>query len=145
MKRPIALLVAGAAAALLAWPALAEDGSQSWLTAVRGSGKGRVIVAPTAQEHGEFYAQGQVEVEGTSSDTVMTVTRALFSDGSCSTVTKPWAPVSPGSFTTDESGAGQMHFVRDTPNVSGTTFFTMFRVGGGGTLLQSDCIAVYVK
>lgn len=75
----------------------------------------------------------------------MTVMRALFSDGTCGTVTKPFAPVPPGSLTTDASGSGSMHFVRDTPNLSGTTFYTEFQVSGGSTLLQSDCIAVYVK
>ena len=30
-------------------------------------------------------------------------------------------------------------------NVSGSTFYVVFRVSGGGTVLESDCIAVLVK
>jgi len=29
--------------------------------------------------------------------------------------------------------------------VSGITFYVVFRVSGGGTVLESDCIAVLVK
>jgi hypothetical protein len=145
MKTLIALTVSAVIALVLAVPSSAEDGTQSWLNPVTGSGKGRVLIAPTAQEHGEFYAQGEVEVEGVPANTTMAVTRALFSDGSCSTMTKPWAPVAPGLFTTGASGSGNMHFVRDTPNPSGSTFYVEIRVSGGGTLLLSDCIAVFVK
>ena len=143
MRNGIALAIAGAL--LTVTPALAEEGTQSWLTPVTGSGSGRVIVSPTAQEADGFYAQGEVEIEAAPASTTMAVTRALYSDGSCSTMSKPWTPVSPGSLTTDADGAGSMHFVRDTPNPIGSTFYTIFRVAGGGTLLQSDCIAVYVK
>jgi len=84
-------------------------------------------------------------VEGAPANTTMTVTRALFTDDTCTTIAKLWAPVAPGSFTTSAYASGDMHFVRDTPNLSGTTFYVEFRVTGGGTLLQSDCIAVCVK
>ncbi len=140
-----ALAAAVAAVLVLALPAVAEQGSQGTLTALAGAGSGRVLIAPTAQEHGEFYAQGEVEIEGAPPATAMAVTRALFTDATCGTVSKPWALVPPGSLTTDASGSGSMHFIRDTPNLSGTTFYTEFRVAGGSTLLQSDCIAVYVK
>lgn len=140
-----ALAAAVAALLVLAPPAMAEQGSQGTLAALAGGGSGRVLIAPTAQEHGEFYAQGEIEIEGATPVTAMVVTRALFSDGTCGTITKAWAPVPPGNLTTDAGGSGSMHFVRDTPNLSGTTFYTEFRVAGGSTLLQSDCIAVYVK
>lgn len=140
-----AIVAAVAALLVLALPAVAEQGSQGTLTALAGGGSGRVLIAPTAQEHGEFYAQGEVEIEGATPAVAMAVTRALFSDATCGTITKGWAPVPPGSLTTDASGSGSMHFVRDTPLLSGTTFYTEFRVSGGSTLLQSDCIAVYVK
>jgi hypothetical protein len=145
MARFLGLMVGAAAALALAIPAAAEQGTQGWLLPLSGQGTGRVIISPTAQEHGEFYAQGEVEVEGVPADTTMTVMRALFADGSCSTITKSWAPVAPGSFTTSAGGAGHMHFVRDTANLSGTTFYVEFQVSGGGTVLQTDCIAVYVK
>ena len=139
-------LVAGALIALaLAASALAEKGTQSWLKAVTGTGTGRVLISPTSQEHGEFYAQGEVEVEGVPPETTMTVMRAIFTDATCNTIVLPWAPVAPGSFTTSSGGSGNMHFVRDTPNPSGSTFYVELRVAGGGTLLQSDCIAVFVK
>lgn len=145
MRQLLGVLAATVALALAASPALAESGTQSWLVAVAGAGKGRVLVAPTAQESDGFYAQVQIEIEGAPANTVMSVTRALFSDGTCSIVTKPWAPVPPGSFVTNGAGAGVMHTVRDTSNPIGSTFHTMFRVSGGGTVLQSDCIAVFVK
>src|SRR5438874_8308025 len=94
-------LVAGALIALaLAASALAEKGTQSWLKAVTGTGTGRVLISPTSQEHGEFYAQGEVEVEGVPPETTMTVMRAIFTDATCNTIVLPWAPVAPGSFTT---------------------------------------------
>jgi hypothetical protein len=144
MRRVIALTLGVATALILAMPASAEEGTQSWLTPISGEGMGRVIVSPTAQDV-DFYAQGQVEIEGAPANTTMSVTRALFSDPTCSTMTRPWAPVAPGSFTTNAAGAGHMHFVRDTANPSGSTFYTMLQVSGGGTVLQSGCIAVYVK
>lgn len=145
MTKILGLMVGAAAVFALAVPAAAEQGTQGWLLPLSGQGTGRVIISPTAQEHGEFYAQGEVEVEGVPADTTMLVTRAIFSDGSCSTITRSWAPVAPGSFTTSGGGAGHMHFVRDTPNLSGTTFYVELQVSGGGTVLQSDCIAVYIK
>ena len=144
MRRTLALTLGAAMALILAIPVSAEQGTQSWLTPVAGAGKGRVLISPTAQDV-DFYAQGQVEIEGAPANTTMSVSRAVFSDPTCSTMTRPWAPVAPGSFTTNAAGAGHMHFVRDTTNPSGSTFYTMLRVSGGGTLLQTSCIAVYVK
>jgi hypothetical protein len=136
------LAIVAIAALISVVPAQASEGTQSWLHAVAGQGQGRVLVAPTAQEHGEFYAQGEVEVEGAPADTEMIVTRALFTPG-CASMTAPFAPVT--TLQTSPGGAGAGHFVRDTPLVSGSTFYVVFRVSGGGTVLESDCITVPVK
>jgi hypothetical protein len=136
------LAIAAIAALVSVTPAFAAEGTQSWLSATAGQGQGRVLVAATPQEHGEFYAQGEVEVHGAPADTTMVVTRALFTPG-CAGMTALWAPVT--TLQTSPGGAGAAHFVRDTPLVSGTTFYVIFRVSGGGTVLESDCIAVLVK
>ena len=145
MARLLALVIGTTAALAFVTSASAEQGSQAWLQPVTGEGTGRVILSPTAQEHGELYVQGQVEVEGVSPNATMSVMRALFSDGTCTTITKPWASVAPGSFTTSAGGAGTMHFIRDTSNLSGTTLYTEFRVSGGGDLLQTNCFSVFIK
>jgi hypothetical protein len=49
------------------------------------------------------------------------------------------------AFQTSDGGAGAGHFVRDTPLLPGTTFYFIFRVSGGGPVLESDCVAVVVK
>lgn len=123
-------------------PVQGEEGTQSWLHAVSGQGKGRILIAPTAQEHSEFYAQVEVEIEGAPADTRMGVTRALFTPG-CVSVVQPWTTVA--TLQTSEAGGGSVHFVRDTPQPSGTTFYVIVRVSGGGAVLESDCIAVLVK
>ena len=138
----IGLAIAAIAALISVTPAYAAEGTQSWLHATAGQGQGRVLVASTAQEHGEFYAQGEVEVEGAPADTRMIVTRALYTPG-CASITVPWGPVT--TLQTSDGGAGAAHFVRDTPQLSGTTFYVIFRVTGGGTVLESDCITVLVK
>lgn len=136
------LAIAAIGVLALAVPVQAEEGTQSWLHAIAGQGKGRILIAPTAQEHGEFYAQVTVEVEGAPANTEMTVTRALFTPG-CVSVVQPWKTVA--TLQTGEGGAGAVHFVRDTPQPSGTTFYVITRVSGGGTVLESDCIAVLIK
>jgi hypothetical protein len=140
----IGLAIAAIAAVISVTPAYAAEGTQSWLhaTAGQGQGQGRILVASTAQEHGEFYAQGEVEVEGAPADTQMIVTRALYTPG-CASITVSWGPVT--TLQTSDGGAGAAHFVRDTPLLSGTTFYVIFRVSGGGTVLESDCITVLVK
>lgn len=143
MRYGLVVAIVGALLALAVMPVLGEEGTQSSLTAVAGTGKGRANISPTAKESDGLYAQVEIEIEGGPSDTTMSVTRALFTDGTCSIVTKPWAQV--GSFVTNGAGAGDVHFVRDTPNPVGSTFYTMFRIIGGGTVLQSDCITVFVK
>ena len=143
MRSLLLLLAAAIALASAASPALAEEGTQSGLTAVAGAGKGRVLISPTARESDGLYAQVEVEIEGAPANTAMSVTRALFTDGTCSIVAKPWAQVS--SFVTGADGAGDVHFVRDTSNPVGSTFYTMFRIIGAGTVLQSVCITVFVK
>jgi hypothetical protein len=140
MKYGIVVAVVGALISVM--PAQAAEGTQSWLHAIAGEGQGRVLVAATAQEHGEFYAQGEVEIQGGPANTEMIVTRALYTPG-CGSQTAPWAPVT--TLETSNGGAGAGHFVRDTPLLSGTTFYVIFRVSGGGTVLESDCIAVLVK
>ena len=136
------LAIAAIAALISVTPAYAAEGTQSWLSATAGQGQGRVLVAATPREHGEFYAQGEVEIEGAPADTQMIVTRALYTPG-CASITAPWAPVT--TLQTSGGGAGAAHFVRDTPLVSGSTFYVVFRVSGGGTVLESDCITVLVK
>lgn len=138
----IGLAIAAIAAVISVMPAYAAEGTQSWLHATAGQGQGRVLVASTAQEQGEFYAQGEVEVEGAPADTQMIVTRALYTPG-CASITVPWGPVT--TLQTSDGGAGAAHFVRDTPLLSGTKFYVIFRVTGGGTVLESDCITVFVK
>jgi hypothetical protein len=133
---------AAIAALMSVTPVQAAEGTQSWLHASAGEGQGRVLVASTPQEHGEFYAQGEVEVEGAPADTQMIVTRALYTPG-CGRITVPWGPVT--TLQTSAGGAGAAHFVRDTPLLSGTTFYVIFRVTGGGTVLESDCMTVLVK
>ena len=135
-------LVVVIGALISAMPAQAAQGTQSWLHATAGEGQGRVIVASTAQEHGEFYAQGEVEVHGAPANTDMAVARALYTPG-CASITNTWATLA--TLQTGDGGAGAVHFVRDTPLLSGTTFYVIFRVSGGGTVLESDCIAVLVK
>jgi hypothetical protein len=143
MRYGLIVAIVGALLALAVMPVHGEEGTQSSLTAVAGAGKGRAIVSPTAKESDGLYAQVEIEIEGAPSNTTMSVTRALFTDGTCSIVTKPWAQV--GSFITGADGAGDVHFVRDTTNPVGSTFYTMFRIIGGGAVLQSDCITVFVK
>ena len=138
----IGLVIAVIGALMSVMPAQAAEGTQSWLHATAGEGKGRVIIASTPQEHGEFYAQGQVEIEGASANTEMTVMRALYTPG-CASLTNSWAPLT--TLHTSNGGAGAAHFVRDTGLLSGTTFYVIIRVSGGGTVLDSDCIAVFVK
>jgi hypothetical protein len=138
----IGFVIAVVVASLSVTPALADQGTHSWLHAAAGQGQGRVLVATTAQEHGEFYAQGEVVVELAPANTEMTVARALYTPG-CGSITAPWATIT--TLQTSDGGAGAAHFVRDTPLLSGTTFYVVFRVSGGGTVLESDCIAVLVK
>jgi hypothetical protein len=138
----IGLAIAAIAAVISVTPAYAAEGTQSWLHATAGQGQGRVLVASTAQEHGEFYAQGEVEVEGAPADRQMIVTRALYTPG-CARITVQWGPVT--TLQTSPGGAGAAHFVRDTPLLSGSTFYVIFQVTGGGTVLESDCITVLVK
>jgi len=136
------LAIVAIAALVSVVPAQASEGTQGGLHAVAGQGQGRVLVAPTAQEHGEFYAQGEVEVEGAPADTQMMVTRALYTPG-CASIKVAFAPVT--TLQTSPGGAGAVHFVRDTAQVSDSTFYVIFRVSGGGTVLESDCITVLVK
>ena len=105
----IGLAIAAIAAVTSVMPAYAAEGTQSWLNATAGQGQGRVLVASTAQEHGEFYAQGEVEVEGAPADTQMIVTRALYTPG-CASITVQWGPVT--TLQTSPGGAGAAHFVR---------------------------------
>jgi len=140
MKYGLVIAVVGALISVM--PAQAAEGTHSWLHATAGEGQGRVLVAATPQEHGEFYAQGEVEIEGGPANTEMIVTRALYTPG-CVSLTVPWGSVT--TLQTSDGGAGASHFVRDTPLLSGTTFYVIFRVSGGGTVLESDCIAVLVK
>jgi hypothetical protein len=138
----IGFVIAVVGALMLVTPAQAAEGTHSWLHATAGQGQGRVLVAATAQEHGEFYAQGEVEVEGAPANTEMAVARALYTPG-CGSITAQWATLT--TLHTSNGGAGAAHFVRDAPLLSGTTFYVIFRVSGGGTVLESDCIAVLVK
>ena len=138
----IVIAIMAVAALMSVVPAQASEGTHSWLHATAGEGTGRVVIAPTAQENGEFYAQVELEVEGAPANTDMAVSRALYTPG-CASITAQWAAL--GTLQTSNGGAGAVHLVRDTPNKSGSAFYVVFRVSGGGTVLESDCIAVLVK
>lgn len=123
--------------------ARAEAGTQSELTAITGTGAGRVVVSPTAAGRGTFVAQVTVNIHNAAPNTMFTVTRAidLIPDGYCTS--SAFAPMA--TLTTSEGGAGAVHFVRESGLVSGTQFDLQLRVIGDGTILESECMTVTVK
>ena len=137
----ISLLVAANAA-------LAEPGAQSELTAIAGEGSGRVIVSPTAEDHGTFAAEITINIQGAAPNTTFLVRRApdLNPNGIC---TGSFIPFAGKTLTTSEGGAGAAHFFfeRGAPFVSGTRFNVVFQVysDDGTTVLQSDCMTITVK
>ena len=58
----IVIAIMAVAALMSVVPAQASEGTHSWLHATAGEGTGRVLIAPTAQESGEFYAQVELDL-----------------------------------------------------------------------------------
>ncbi len=128
--------------------ALAEQDSQSELTAIAGEGSGMVIVSSTAENHGTFAAEITINIHNAAPDTVFFVRRApdLNPNGIC---TGSFIPFAGETLTTSAEGSGALHFYfeRGAPFVSGTRFNVVFQVytADGTTVLQSDCMTVTVK
>src|SRR5262245_8091307 len=128
--------------------ALAEPDAQSELTAIAGEGSGRVVVSPTAEDHGSFAAEITINIHGAAPNTTFLVRRApdLNPNGIC---TGSFIPFAGETLITSEGGAGAMHFFfeRGAPFVSGTRFNVLFQVytADGATVLQSDCMTITVK
>jgi hypothetical protein len=153
-KRAVAGLV-GSVVGMMAFvlfpvAAVAEPtGAQATLTAVSGTGSGRVLIAPYAKLHGRFAAAVTINVHGASPDTTYTVTRYpdLNPDGIC---TRDLGPRPTGVLDTSAGGAGAAHFDLQlppgTPFVSGRRFDVVWElVGSDGSELVSECVTVTVK
>lgn len=144
--RRIALfaMAAAFAVAMNSGAAQADPGLHSTLTAVTGQGTGHVLVAPTAEDHGTFAVEVEVNIHDAAPNTTFAVARAvdLKPDGVC-TMASGWLPL--GDLTTSAGGAGAAHFEvhRGAPFVSGVRFDLVFRaVGSDGTELRNDCLTV---
>jgi hypothetical protein len=150
----IAVVVALAGVAGPEWPASAEPGLTSVLTAVRGQGIGHLSLSPTAR-HPDFWAQGEVAIRGGLASTSYIFQRAIDhtpGDGVCDIAPAPpdgWITLV--TLTTSPAGAGAAHFVRHAPIVlsggAGTRFDVVGRLmtSDGTQLLQSRCLTVLVK
>jgi hypothetical protein len=153
-KRAVAGLVGSIVGmiALVLFPAAAAadpTGAQATLTAVSGTGSGRVLIAPYAKLHGRFAAAVTINVHGASPDMTYAVTRYpdLNPDGIC---TRNLGPRPTGTLDTSAGGAGAAHFDLQlqppTPFVSGTRFDVVWElVGSDGSKLVSECVTVTVK
>ena len=146
IKHALGFLAAASMLLLPASSAFAGGAAQSELVATTGQGAGRVIVAPTAQDHGTFAAEITVNIHDAAPNTTFSVWRTpdLVPDGIC---TGPLLPFGE-SFTTSAGGAGatHFHFERGAPFVSGVQFDVAFRaIGSDGSVLQGDCMTVTVK
>ena len=115
------------------------------LTAISGSGSGRVQGATTGEDQGTLVVQGTANVHRTTPNTTFTVQRSLDTvpDGVCDT---SGGFVELTTFTTSSGGAGAGHFERHAPLPSGQAFDVLFQaVGTDGTVLESPCFTVTVK
>ena len=115
------------------------------LTAISGSGSGRIQGATTGEDQGTLVVQGTANVHRTTPNTTFTIQRALDAvpDGVCDTSE---GFVALGTFTTSAGGAGAAHFERHAPLPSGQAFDVLFQVvGTDGTVLESPCFTVTVK
>jgi hypothetical protein len=140
--------------AAFAFPAAAaavpKGGAEPALTAVSGTGSGRVLIAPTAEDHGTFAANITINVYGALPNANYDVTRAvdLKPDGMC---TRDSGWLGTGTLQTSADGAGAGHFEvhRGAPFVSGTRFDVEFRLLATGSQppseLRSECATVTVK
>jgi hypothetical protein len=148
------VLIGFASVATPEWPASAEPGLTSVLTAVRGQGIGHLSLSPTAR-HPDFWAQGEVSIHGGLPSTSYIFQRAIDhtpGDGVCDIAPAPpegWITLV--TLTTSPAGAGAAHFVRHTPSAvtggQGTRFDVVGRLmtSDGTQLLQSRCMTVQVK
>lgn len=77
--RRMALLAMAAAFAVVvdSGAAQAETGLHSTLTAVTGQGTGHVLVAPTAEDHGTFAVQIEVNIHDAAPNATFAVARAV--------------------------------------------------------------------
>jgi hypothetical protein len=154
-KRAVAGLVGSIVGmiALVLFPVAAvadPTGAQATLTAVSGTGSGRVLIAPSAKLHGRFAAAVTINVHGASPDMTYVVTRYPDlppADGICA---RDLGPRPTGVLDTSASGAGAAHFDLQppppTPFVSGTSFDVVWvLVGSDGSELVSECVTVTVK
>jgi hypothetical protein len=148
MRRLALLTVAAAFASVVAiGAAQAAPGLHGTLSAVTGQGTGHVLVAPTAEDHGTFAVQVEVNIHDAAPGVTFALARAvdLNPDGVC-TMASGWLPL--GDLTTSAGGAGAAHFEvhRGAPFLSGVRFDAVFRaVGSDGTELRSACLTVTVK
>jgi hypothetical protein len=151
--RTMTVLVLLVSVAAPAWPASAEPGLTSVLTAVRGQGIGHLSLSPTAR-HPDFWAQGEVSIHGGLPSTTYIFQRAVDhtpGDGVCDIAPAPpdgWITLV--TLATSPAGAGAAHFVRHTPGVvtpAGTRFDVIGRLmtSDGTQLLQSRCMTVQAK
>jgi len=135
------------------WPASAEPGLTSVLTAVRGQGIGHLSLSPTARQP-DFWAQGEVSIHGGLPSTSYIFQRATDDtpgDGVCDIAPAPPAGwITLVTLRTSPGGAGAAHFVRHTSSADtpgGTRFDVIGRLmtTDGTQLLQSRCMTVRVK
>lgn len=149
MRKLVAMIVAASLWLTLVPLAAADPGTQSWLTPIRGSGTGRILISPTARDGATFTfdAQVTVELEGVRPNTTYLIQRAVTrpATGTCTT---HWITSPVETLTTSAGGAGATHFElrRGSPFGDGVTFNVIWRVfDGDGSEFRSDCLTVTVK
>ena len=134
--------------------ALAEPGTQSKLTLIRGQGAGLISVSPTAQDHGNLFVENEVNLHDALPDTTFLAQRAVdFNPADVAAGVCTIAPGPPfgwhtdGTLTTSPGGAGTVHISGSRPPLSGTRFNLIVRLLSldGTQLLISDCMTVTVK
>jgi hypothetical protein len=131
--------------------ARADPGTQSDLIEIAtGDKKGHVAVEPNASGQGTFVAEVTVNVHDLEPNTVYQVWRAVdfVPDG-------VYEPMSPGAslveiatITTSAGGAGEAHFVRESPLPPGAQFDLLIQVrlnDGLTAVLESEVMTVTVK
>jgi hypothetical protein len=131
--------------------AWAEPGTQSDLRDVNtGEKKGRFVIAPNGSDHGTFFAEVTVNIYDLEPNTTYQVWRAIdfVPDG----VYEPMAPGAPwaeiATITTSAGGAGEAHFIRESPLPSGFQFDLLIQVrrnDGATVALQSEVMTITVK